>query len=342
MVRDELVEIIEVCLDIDKKAFESYLTLSELSKNNKLITFWKHMSAEEEEHIEFWDKLLILAKENMIPQIFNDPKKIKLELEINRNRVSELFKSIGNTYDISKSFLIALGLEFYLMHPAFEMLFHFIKTFDNKKNPEDEYEHHINEFIEALSKYGKVTLEMELLGESLQRLWKENRLLSTQASVDELTGVLNRRGFFNNIKPLGHLALRNKSYVGVIMIDIDHFKKINDTYGHRKGDEILAIVANTLKNEIRTSDSIGRYGGEEFIIFLSSIDQNSVYTFAEKIRKHVELKNHDDIKVTISIGISHGNLKENVEKEIMTLINKADSCLYEAKRTGRNKVVVCD
>ncbi len=102
-----------------------------------------------------------------------------------------------------------------------------------RPNPEDEYESHLKRFIDALNQFGKTSPEMELLGETLQRLWLENRNLARQSLYDNLTGTLNRRGFFDSIKPLSYLAQRSNLMVGIMMIDIDNFKTINDSYGHR-------------------------------------------------------------------------------------------------------------
>jgi diguanylate cyclase (GGDEF)-like protein len=342
MVDNELMDIISLCLVIDTKAIDIYSELSSATDNLELSVFWENMSKEEQEHVNFWNYLLSLAKKDMIPQVFTNPDQIKNELLQLQNKANSLLESSKNLSDISKSFLIAYRLEFYLLHTAFATLFHSIRSFDDKKNPEDEYEIHINRFFEALSKFGTVTPELELLGESLQRLWKENKSLSLQSSIDELTGVLNRRGFFNIIKPLSYLAKRNNYNVGIIITDIDHFKNINDTYGHQQGDEVLKTVATILKNNIRSSDVIGRYGGDEFIIYLSAISQCSIYSISYKLRKEVESASKNSIEVSISLGVSYGILKNVAEEELKSLITKADSCLYQAKRTGGNEIVICD
>jgi len=341
MIDKNLIEIIQLCLDIDKKAFKIYCQLSELFENN-LKKFWNKMAGEENEHVAYWQRILHLAQQGLVPQVFNDPDTVKGELEKICEKVEKILENNRNSIDIPTSFLIAYRLEFYVLHPVFATLFHVTKIIEDGKNPEDDYEKHINEFIDALNQYGNVTPELELLGETLQRLWHENKILALQSSVDELTGVFNRRGFLNILKTLSHLAQRNSFHIGIMMVDIDQFKKVNDTYGHKKGDDVLKKIATLLKSSLRTSDIIGRYGGEEFIVFLSSITPESVYELAEKIRRKVEQEASSGIAVTISIGVAHGILKEKVEREILDLISKADACLYEAKMMGRNKVVVCD
>lgn len=335
-----LKDIIKYCLELDIKASEIYSELSKSSNIKDLKHFWQSMSEEEREHVGFWKELLKLAEQNILPQVFDEPENIKAELENTYEKVKDLHFSSRNESDISKSFLTAYRMEFYLLHPAFETLFHFIKLLEDKKNPEDEYENHISKFIDALNKHGSVTIEMELLGETLRRLWHENKALALQSAFDELTGLLNRRGFFNIIKSLGYLSKRNNFNVSFMMVDIDHFKKVNDTHGHKKGDKVLHDVSAILRENIRISDFAGRYGGEEFLLFLFSIEPESISTLAEKIRRNVEEITKSDVPVTVSIGVSYGLFQDNVEEDVMKFINKADTCLYEAKNTGRNKIVI--
>jgi diguanylate cyclase (GGDEF)-like protein len=131
------------------------------------------------------------------------------------------------------------------------------------------------------------------------------------------------------------------------MIDIDHFKKFNDTYGHQTGDKILLEIAKIMKGNIREEDKAFRYGGEEFSVFLPDIDDRAAKIFAERLRKKIEkysfksIKN-DSLKITISIGICSFNTERESGKikDVEALIFGADTALYKAKREGRNRVCV--
>jgi diguanylate cyclase (GGDEF)-like protein len=131
----------------------------------------------------------------------------------------------------------------------------------------------------------------------------------------------------------------NKRYgkkFSVIMFDVDFFKKINDTFGHEKGDEVLFEIAEIVKKELRNVDLIFRYGGEEFIIILPETDLKKAVEIAERIKKRIE--NHKFLinrKITVSMGVTEYKKGENKKD----LIKRVDNYLYEAKRTGRNKVV---
>lgn len=340
---ENLIEIIKLCLAIDENAAKIYRAFSEGAADNELSAFWRKMSEEEQEHIEFWKDLLSLSQKDMIPPLFEDAQRIRSELESIYDKALTLCEQIKNVPDISSTFLAAYRMEFYLLHPTIGTLFHYYKILNGQKeNPEDCYEQHIDEFIQGLNRYGTETPEMELLGETLKRLWYENRELLYQNAIDPLTHLLNRRGFFNSLRPLAYLAHRNRFNVAVMMIDIDYFKKVNDRCGHQKGDEVLRHLAAILKDSVRRSDIVGRYGGEEFIIFLSTPGKlESLIDVAEKIREKVEQSFRDDLAMTISIGLAYGVFKKKIEEEVNILIEKADNCLYEAKNEGRNKVAAC-
>ncbi|MHB1382486.1 MAG: GGDEF domain-containing protein, partial [Thermoleophilia bacterium] len=162
--------------------------------------------------------------------------------------------------------------------------------------------------------------------------------LAILSTTDELTGLLNRRGFFQSIKPLLHLAQRNGNHVSFLICDLDDFKKVNDTHGHQAGDRVLKQVANVLKSNVRASDVVGRYGGEEFVICFSTIGKNSVIRMAEKIRESVRSETAGDIPVTISIGIAGSKLGQDVDTDMEKLIRRADDYLYQAKNKGKNQV----
>lgn len=169
------------------------------------------------------------------------------------------------------------------------------------------------------------------------------RELSRRARFDELTGLNNRATFFREANLSFALALRESSAKGcVLMIDIDHFKKVNDTYGHATGDEVLRYIGTLIMNRFRCTDIKGRYGGEELSVWMPATTLTEAYNVAQEIKGAVETKvfKHEGIKfsVTVSIGVASMSLSgsENFED----LVKKADTVLYEAKRSGRNRVCV--
>ncbi len=339
-MEDVLTEILELCLSIDKKACRIYKKLSDAASEQSLKDFWRQMAEDEKGHIAFWERLHELASMNMVPQIFDNPYKTREELEHYVTQIDFLEKEFGEESSIQDSFYLAYRLEFYMLHPTFERLFHFVKKVTGEKTPEDDYEIHIDKLIDQIETHGFASKEMEFLGETLHRLWRENRALTTLIHMDSLTKVYNRKGLFDAIIPLSHLAQRNHFPVGVMMVDIDRFKLVNDTYGHQTGDEVLEIVARTLKENVRASDIVGRYGGEEFLLFFSPVDMDSLKKVAHELHDKVEAECCKNIPVTISIGVAYGYIEKDVEEELYSLISRADTNLYQAKETGRNKVMM--
>ncbi|MEN2768153.1 histidine kinase N-terminal 7TM domain-containing diguanylate cyclase [Ornithinibacillus xuwenensis] len=169
--------------------------------------------------------------------------------------------------------------------------------------------------------------------------------LTMLASYDGLTQVYNRTYFMDQSeKRLAAMTDKGKD-AALLLFDIDHFKRINDTYGHEAGDKVLCHIANIVKNSLRSTDLIGRYGGEEFIIFLPETSQEDAVDLAEIIRTRISESNvfiyENNIHVTSSIGISQINTaSDNHYEAIKLAVRKADHALYAAKRSGRNNVQV--
>jgi len=172
----------------------------------------------------------------------------------------------------------------------------------------------------------------------LQDLQKELKLL---ASTDSMTKLYNRRYFTKMAAHSLDLSKRENKELSIIMIDIDKFKNVNDTYGHQVGDDVIITLANKLLEHQRKSDIVCRYGGEEFVILLPNTSLDGARTVAQKIRLDIEnltikIPSNEDLKFTISLGISLVNLKN--ESNIEPALKRADDALYKAKESGRNRV----
>ncbi len=164
--------------------------------------------------------------------------------------------------------------------------------------------------------------------------------LEKLALHDALTGLYNRGNFDERLQDEMNRTLRYGTHVSILMLDIDLFKKVNDTYGHQAGDAVLKSIADTISNSIRKNDYPARYGGEEFSVILPETDQPEAIELAERIRVAIEHKEfrisqRDTIHLTISIGV--GSSSERIISPEL-LIQAADGALYNAKENGRNQV----
>ncbi len=183
------------------------------------------------------------------------------------------------------------------------------------------------------------TLERSLryalkLGETLEAL----RLLATR---DQLTGILNRREFDRIMKEEAERAQRFGHALSLVMVDIDHFKSVNDTHGHPAGDSVLKVVAKILSGQLRTVDRLARYGGEEFALVLVQTDLAAATDVARRVvaavaAQPIVIEGGPTLKLTVSAGLA--TLPQDVSR-IELLVGAADRSLYAAKKAGRNRVV---
>ncbi|WP_434624098.1 diguanylate cyclase [Pseudomonas sp. Z1-29] len=168
-----------------------------------------------------------------------------------------------------------------------------------------------------------------------------NAQLQLLSSTDRLTGLYNRGHWEASLKAAYARHQRYGNALSLVMLDIDHFKRVNDTYGHQAGDKVIEQVARLLHEHVRESDVAGRYGGEEFGVVLSDTDAAGGQIFAERLRKAVEESlvqyNGQDIRFTVSLGVADLSQPANDHAE---LIARADQALYTSKKTGRNRVTV--
>lgn len=184
------------------------------------------------------------------------------------------------------------------------------------------------------------TLELHI---TLQELEEANRELEQKNTLDELTGLYNRRFYDQKILAEYRRSKRNLTPLSLLIIDIDHFKAVNDNYGHLAGDNCLVWLSKHLKQSIkRGSDMAFRYGGEEFCIILPDTDEKGAMVFAEALRKNIEHQvcRHEEIEIplTISSGIFTYVQQDGVKPE--QIFTRADKALYEAKNKGRNQTQV--
>ncbi|HDQ03680.1 MAG TPA: GGDEF domain-containing protein [Deltaproteobacteria bacterium] len=188
---------------------------------------------------------------------------------------------------------------------------------------------------------GYISALRQKLSTSRAELEKSFSIIREMAIRDDLTGFYNRRHLSELIEYERNRCSRGGSVFCLAMLDIDHFKNINDMYGHQAGDQTLKTFAAIIRETLRSTDFCGRYGGEEFLIVLTQTNIDGAKVFAERLRRLIEKKVFpelgDDIIITASLGLTQYQPKEDVEKTI----HRADTALYEAKKKGRNRVECC-
>jgi diguanylate cyclase (GGDEF)-like protein len=178
----------------------------------------------------------------------------------------------------------------------------------------------------------------------LLRVHRDEQEMRSLASYDSLTGLLSRHAFFDNANNYVSLAKREKKTFSVVIIDLDHFKQINDRYGHPAGDAVLKLFADVVNSVARRSDIIGRLGGEEFGMVLPSTASSEALEFSERLHQAIDkavLKfNGSAIRYSVSIGLAE--FDNGAEISIDDLLARADQALYRAKQAGRNQTAIFD
>ncbi len=259
--------------------------------------------------------------------------------------------------------LILLGIFLYLLRREFKHLRKLtqavlvydpkLNNFDLEKSERtDEVGVIHNAIVGMVEKIGSYTTQLDEMNSSLEEkieertksLQKANQKLEQMTMTDPLTNIANRRHFEEYTENIWELALRTNTKISLVMCDIDYFKKVNDTYGHIAGDEVLKNVAHTIANSLRRfSDLAARYGGEEFVIVLYDTDLQGAWELCAEIAE--QLKNPKNFRVngieiapfTMSFGVS--SVVPTKDHSYKDLLEFADEALYRAKESGRNRII---
>lgn len=248
--------------------------------------------------------------------------RISIPLDNYNKNINQITQKTNTLYLIS---IIASLLLLTILIYAFKLI---LKRQNQIKNLNKNLEHKVKDRT------------MKLVKKS-NELKRSNEKLLELSRIDFLTKIANRRYFFDFSQQIFSSLHRNNNKLSLVVIDIDKFKSINDTYGHNVGDLALMQIAKLLKHSIRESDFCARMGGEEFVIILNNTNINNAYIFGEKIRKKIKetvfILEENKINITISLGIEEYNEHHNSINEI---VNNADKALYQAKALGRDQTVI--
>ena len=267
--------------------------------------------------------------EDYFGRLILDQKFIDDEKDIVKTMVLEAVETIRAMMESSGNFDVSIG-DFTEKIQAAETIQEILKVKDYLVIEMQKVREHSHTLHDELEKHRTAT-------ETLSKKLEESE---AKALIDALTNVLNRNAYNMKIGELVHEYKRYKEEWALLVLDIDHFKKFNDTYGHKTGDKVLKSVAATVSNSIRVSDHIFRYGGEEFVVILSRINKETTKTLSEKIRREVErdyfVDGDNELKVTMSIGAAIIT-PEDTEA---SLFERADKALYQAKQNGRNQILL--
>ncbi|MDH4027290.1 MAG: GGDEF domain-containing protein, partial [Nitrospirota bacterium] len=286
---------------------------------------------------EYSDMIDVLMISDMLSSFYHDSRSIE--------KIAVLKQTLGSALKMNEA-----DAEAFIDEVA-ERTLEILSSFEIDKGDMKPYSQILQEANEELGKlnlsYEQLVIELKDAKRDAENyaveLWDVKEKMREIAVKDSLTGLFNHRYFQELLEREIYRAERYARPLSLLMIDIDHFKKVNDTYGHPKGDMVLQEIGELLRKSIRGSDTAARYGGEEFAIVLPETEMNGAMALAERVRKTVEkleVKIYEHtITVTISIGLTTYN-PATAKKSKAEIIEAADRALYNSKEAGRNRLSV--
>ncbi len=262
------------------------------------------------------------------------------------SEISRIHHIQGNLAQAEEELLLALQIAEKINSLTNISLIHerLIEIYKGKQ----DYKSALNHFEAFHSAYKKIFNDksdrriknLEILNQ-VEGSRKQAELYRQLAGTDSLTDLVNRRHFLEIAETAVQQVKINKNQLAIILLDIDHFKNVNDQYGHKIGDEVLTAVAASIKKSLRGGDVAGRYGGEEFVVLVSGASSDQCFMIGERICQAVAHQairiDHATVRVTVSLGLV--SVDPDQVLALDELINRADQAMYMAKQQGRNRVV---
>jgi len=333
-------EVLDLCIELDALAQRSYAAMAANCTTPEISATFAKLAEDEATHLGWWRDLRHAWGEGLVPDIAGTDVLPRLQQIAEQFRAACPDKVEGMSCD--EMLDTAAHLEFVLLDPMFTELVELTEpgsTGDHRK----AYAEHLELLTDALDKYYTRDDLASFLARVLRKAWSDQFALSSMATHDQLTGLYNRRGFQSHLYQWLNWASRYGHPLGVVLIDIDDFKHVNDTRGHAAGDEALRVVANALVSSVRAADLVSRYGGDEFAILAPETDAEELQALMERVVESVRgasitaIGNGRPGNVTVSVGGSVAVSSAGAELAADTVLASADRSLYRAKESGKDR-----
>jgi diguanylate cyclase (GGDEF)-like protein len=330
-------ELIELCIELDQTAIETYGHMATACADPKIRTLFEQMGTEETVHVEWWTELLDAWNAGLVPPV-SDEAQLLADLKELAADIRQIVPVDCSEMSVDEMLSLAAHLEFYMLDPAFAQLIDLVRP-NRRVDVREAYSRHIMRLVDAIEQQQDRTQLSNFLAQALSRALRDQTRLTRLATQDPLTGLYNRRGFYGYVRQWASWAARYGHPVSVLVIDVDRFKTINDTFGHPAGDEVLRTIAGALREAVRTSDLVGRYGGDEFAVLAPETGREELEQLMERVLEAIRGTqtglSGDHARLSVSIGGSYAADGVSVTPE--QLLAAADMGLYEAKAAGRNR-----
>ncbi len=334
--------ILELCVEMDELACSSYAAMAAECANPDLAEIFTHMSIEEGHHIQWWRDLLQAWDEGLVPDVVNDTEGLERHMQ---QLLAEMHETApGDFKDLSDDAKLdcAARMEFFMLDPIFGELLDLTEP-GGARGHRSAYARHLERIVSAIEMYYQRGDLARFLARVLRRSWRDNLALAAFATRDPLTSLYNRRGLMSHLEQWRSWAGRYDRPLGVLLIDVDAFKQINDTYGHTMGDIALIEVGKALSATVRGSDVVARYGGDEFAVVTPEANAEELSMLANRLIqavRDIDVRDSEGVAIELSISAGGAVLATGAGKlaAIDSLLAAADGGLYEAKQSGKNRV----
>ncbi len=329
--------ILELCVELDTNAAATYAALAAVCSDEEVKVTFQRMGTEEISHVGWWTELLEAWQQGLVPDVA-DESTILGRLRELAEEIEMLLPTDFAILSTDEMLDLAAHLEFFMLDPVYGELLDLVNPGSSTEHHE-AYSRHVMRLVTCIESRHSRTDLAHFLARVLARSFSDQQRLATLAMHDPLTGLYNRRGFYGYVRQWASWSTRYGRPLGVLLVDIDRFKSINDTFGHPRGDDALRAVSAALCQAVRTSDVVGRYGGDEFAILAPETDAEELVLLmnriADVVRETPFPTGESDVRLSVSVG---GSLAEGaVPVTPEQLLAAADHSLYEAKAAGRDR-----
>jgi diguanylate cyclase (GGDEF)-like protein len=330
-------EILELCIELDRMACEAYGDLARTCHDPELSSAFESMSCEERGSIDWWGDLLIAWDAGLVPDIADEHHLLKRLRQIHDELAAALPADCSGCSN-DDALDLAARFEFYMLDPLFGELIELTQP-GSKDEALETYSGHVMRLIELIETRYTRPGSARFLAGVLKTAYRDQQRLAALAVRDQLTGLYNRRGLFGHLKQWLAWSWRYGRPVGIILIDVDHFKRVNEAYGHPAGDEALRHIASILESSLRASDMVGRFGGDEFLILAPETDGAELESLMARAISSVQSTPLELGDALVSLSVSAGGAwaPGGVDVGPDTLVAQADRSLHDAKESGRNR-----
>ena len=335
-------EILESCVRIEVLAEAAYADMQLRCSDPEMAELCGALADDEASHVQWWTELLQAWDDGLLADVWTTSETTLGQLADTLEELERLSDTGTGPLDAETVLTTAARIEFFALDPIFAELLDLAEPGVARSRHEAHAKHTARVVAALDAAFAPETLK-GFLSRILKRAELENRALSQYATMDPLTGLGNRRSLATQAAQWASWAARYGSAVTFLMVDVDHFKTINDLWGHAVGDRALVALAEALRAALRGADLVARYGGDEFVVLAPELEPGDAQVVAERLVQaareiRIDTGSGAYVALTISVGIVSAFDPPNSEpRSLDSLLAAADRSLYAAKKAGRDR-----